>query len=551
MNQLLYTPALTDRLIQALGWTLLHSLWQGLLVAIIAAAFLLTAKRSAAATRYNLVLATFILFTLSTITTLAWEWHASAAGHISTHHVTGISSKAAPLLSVYDFSGIQQFIYTCTAYFSKNAPLLVLVWFIFFVFRSVKLLNGLVYLQQARSRSLYAPPAIWESRLTALCKKLQLNKPVRFFESAYVKVPMVIGHLKPLILIPAGLLAGLPAEQIEAVLLHELAHIRRHDYLVNAMQAVMETVYFFNPGLLWISNLLRDERENCCDDIALAHTRNKKQFVQALISFKEHALYNTQPAVAFPGRKNQLLQRVSRILGNQYPSFAPAEKISFAAGTLIIGMVLATVAIGQVRSPKIQVQRNLTVALPVQSAPLPEINNPLIIKNTKRTVSRSARPVLKAGPTKNLYNKNDRGMPDEKPLAGTYQSQADKYREQARADNKQMLRDQQRAQLDQQQMLIDQQQSLRDQAQAIRQLESAKHDLTQSVKDQQQALKDQEQARIDQQQAYKDQQQALKDQAQAKIDQQQALKDQAQAAIDQKQFNKDLAIYTASKNIKP
>lgn len=545
MNLLLYIPNITDRLIQALGWTLLHSLWQGLLVALIAAAFLLTAKKASATVRYNLVLVTFILFILSTITTLVWEWQASAPDHISPH-IYSIKAKTGSQLSSYDFSGIQQLTYNCTVYFSKNAPVLVFIWFVFFVFRSVKLLRGFVFLQQAKNRYLYAPPESWKNRITSLCQKLQLNKHVRLFESGFVKVPMVIGHLKPLILIPAGLLAGLPAEQIEAVLLHELAHIRRHDYLVNAMQTVMECVYFFNPGLLWISTLLRDERENCCDDIALAHTRNKKEFVQALISFKEYALYNTHPAVAFPGRKNQLLQRVTRILGHQHPSFAPAEKISFAAGMLIIGMVLATTVIGQTRSAAIPAQTQPAVALSPRSA-----QSAALIQTTEHSQSKLAKPIRKRNPANKLYNNNVQVKPDEKLLAGIYRTQADKDQEQAQADRQQMLIDQQRAQADQQQMLIDQQQALRDHAQAIRQLESSKHDFIQSAKDQQQALKDQAQARIDQQQAYKDQQQALKDQIQAKIDLQQALKDQAQARIDQQQFNKDLTIYTAAKNIKP
>jgi bla regulator protein BlaR1 len=545
MNHLPYISNVTDRLIQALGWTLLHSLWQGLLVAMIAAAFLLKAKKASATIRYNLVLVTFILFILSTITTFVWEWQASAPDHISTY-ISGIQAKTDSQFSYYDFSGIQQLTYNCKVYFSKNAPVLVFIWFVFFVFRSVKLLKGLVYLQQARSRYLYAPPESWKNRITSLCQKLQLNKPVRLFESGFVKVPMVIGHLKPLILIPAGLLTSLPAAQIEAVLLHELAHIRRHDYLINAMQTVMETVYFFNPGLLWISTLLRDERENCCDDIALTHTRNKKEFVQALISFKEHALYNTHPAVAFPGRKNQLLQRVTRILGHQHPSFAPAEKVSFAAGMLIIGMVLATTVIGQTRSAAIPAQTQPAVALSprsAQSAPL--------IQTTAHSRSKLARAIRKNNAAKKLYNNNVQVKPDEKLQAVIYPTHADNDQEQALADRQQMLIDQQRARADQQQMLIDQQQALRDQAQARRQLESSKHDLIQSAKDQQQAIKDQAQAKIDQQQAYKDQQQALKYLEQAKIDQQQALKDQAQARIDQQQFNKDLTTYTAAKNIKP
>ncbi|MES2062445.1 MAG: M56 family metallopeptidase [Bacteroidota bacterium] len=536
MNQLLLSPVITDRLIQAFGWTLLHSLWQGLLVAMIAAVFLMAAKKSTATVRYNLVLVTFILFILSTITTLVWEWHASAPSHVSTH-IPGIQAQAATLLTSYDFSGIQQLTYKCTVYFSDNAPVLVFIWFVFFVFHSVKLLKGLLYLQQARNRYLYSPPTIWESRIISLCQKLKLSKQVSLFESGYVKVPMVIGHLKPLVLIPAGLLAGLPAEQIEAVLLHELAHIRRHDYLVNVMQAIMETVYFFNPGLLWISTLLRDERENCCDDIALAQTRNKKEFVQALINFKEHALYNTYPVVAFPGRNNQLLQRVARILGHQHPSFAPAEKISFAAGVLIIGMVLASTVIGQTPLSAVSDQTHPTVALSPQPAQ-PAPPNLLIIKSTDHSPSKLIKLTRKRNSSKKLHNNNEQIIPNENLQAGIfYRDRANKDREQALADRQQMLIDRQRAQTDQQQMLIDHQQALKDQAQAIRQLESAKHDFIQSEKDQQQALKDQ--------------QQALKDQAQAKIDQQQALKDQAQAKIDQQQFNKDLTIYTSAKNIKP
>ena len=111
-------------------------------------------------------------------------------------------------------------------------------------------------------------------------------------------MPVVIGHLKPVILIPLGCLAGLPADQVEAILLHELAHIRRSDYFVNFLQNITESIFFFNPGLLWISSLIKEERENCCDDIALEQTKNKRGLVQALISFKEQELYGSGSALA-------------------------------------------------------------------------------------------------------------------------------------------------------------------------------------------------------------------------------------------------------------
>ncbi|TWV93668.1 M56 family metallopeptidase [Chitinophaga pinensis] len=187
----------------------------------------------------------------------------------------------------------------------------------------------------------------WRSRLQQLCEAVGVTKSVRLLESAFVKVPVVAGHLKPVILMPAGLLAGLPAQQIEAVLLHELAHIRRHDYIVNLLQVCCETVFFFNPGLLWISVLLRDEREHCCDDIALQQTGSKKTFIEALISFKEYTLSAQYPAVAFPGRKNQLLQRVSRIINNRHQSMGTAEKVCFFTGMAMLSVVLSTAAITQ------------------------------------------------------------------------------------------------------------------------------------------------------------------------------------------------------------
>ena len=111
-------------------------------------------------------------------------------------------------------------------------------------------------------------------------------------ESAIVKVPVVIGLLKPVILLPLGLLSNLPPDQVEAVLLHELAHIRRKDYLVNLLQSFAEVVFFFNPALLWISSLMREERENCCDDVAISHIKNKKQFIHALVAFQEYAMHH-------------------------------------------------------------------------------------------------------------------------------------------------------------------------------------------------------------------------------------------------------------------
>ena len=105
----------------------------------------------------------------------------------------------------------------------------------------------------------------------------QLAFPVLLLESALANVPVVFGHFRPVILVPAGLLAGLPPEQIQAILLHELAHIRRCDYAVNFLQRLVEGLFFYHPATWWIARVIRAERENCCDDAAVAITGNAHQ----------------------------------------------------------------------------------------------------------------------------------------------------------------------------------------------------------------------------------------------------------------------------------
>ncbi len=171
-----------------------------------------------------------------------------------------------------------------------------------------------------------------------LAERLQIKKRVQLLQSEIVKVPVMVGFFKPMILFPFSLMSQLPPEQIEAVLLHELAHIKRKDYFVNLLQSFAEIIFFFNPGVLWISSLIKDERENCCDDIAINQTKSKKEFIHALVSFQEYNI-GSKYALAFPGRKNHLLNRVKRIITNNNKALNNMEKISLAAGIVIISFV--------------------------------------------------------------------------------------------------------------------------------------------------------------------------------------------------------------------
>jgi bla regulator protein BlaR1 len=513
MMHLLLTSTTMDKMISAFSWMLIHSLWQGLFLSIVAAAVLMLNKRSSAARRYNLALTLFAAFTSMCVFTFIWEWNHAASQTIVPPFAGAIGANVSALFSGNVYS-IKQLIKAFTDYFSANSPMIVMVWFIFFLFKSVKMMACLVYNQRIRNRQIYEPSEFWANTVSKLSEKLQINRTVKLLQSGYIKVPVVIGHLKPIILIPMGLLSGLPAEQVEAILLHELAHISRNDYFVNFLQNIAETIFFFNPGLLWISALLREERENCCDDIALAQTNNKRGFIQALVSFKEHELYGTAYSTAFPGKKNYLLRRVSRILENKDNTLGPTEKVFFMAGIILFSGVMATAAITQVHTIEYGYTKTRhTVVNTFARITTPAKNIQTVAARPARRMAHIRTPaapaVVESSPEPVMAKMQ---VPIQPPTL-TYNEKADRGKQQAIANQIEAQKQQEEARLDQIQARKDQEQAARDQEQARLDQIQAKKDQRQAALDQEQATKDTKQA-LDQQK--RDKEQALKDQLQAK-----------------------------------
>jgi bla regulator protein BlaR1 len=323
-------------MIQAICWTLIHSLWQGLIITVITGLVMQMTKEASAAARYNSLCILLFLFLLVCGCTFLFEWD----------HQYGLSSG---LNFVAPFSGkpIAWLVAALNEYLTGHAALIVLIWCLLFTARCARLMAGVVYSQRIRSYKTFSPPDYWCDKMGSLRASMQIKRGVGLMESALTRIPIVIGHLRPVIFIPLGLLTSLPEGEIEAVLLHELAHIRRHDYLVNFLQNMATNIFFFNPGLLWISSLIKDERENCCDDIAIARTKDKFQFVRALVSFKEHAMDPSSPfpnaanlAPAFAGSRNKLLQRVMRIVNSKNATLNPAERIFFLTSCFLAAILL-------------------------------------------------------------------------------------------------------------------------------------------------------------------------------------------------------------------
>jgi len=525
MAHLVLINGTLNKVITAFSWMLIHSLWQGLFLAIVAGAALVLAKKSSAAYRYNLSLVLFMAFIAACGFTFVYEWQTVATNAALIPLSVQNDVKAAPLF--IDVHTVKQLVNSFTAYFSANAPLIMMVWFMVFLFKSIKMISCLAYNQRIRNYQVYEPSAYWADKIAIYSEKLGIKKTVKLLQSGYVKVPVVVGHLKPIVLLPVGLLAGLPAEQVEAILLHELAHIRRNDYVVNFLQIVAEAVFFFNPGLLWISSVLKEERENCCDDVALQQTNDKVGFVQALISFKEHQLYGGAYATAFPGKKNYLMRRVVRILSNDNKMFGRGEKVFFITSILLFGMVVATAAVARIRetitSPakkEVYMAKTVTTTTKVtvtKAKPAKRHYNLIARTKTLNDIARTAELKLSQDVV-NLQLSRERLADATMNVARLQNNDAS-----VRADEQRKQLEAARAQADhdKQQTELDRQQADRDRAQAEKDRHQADLDRQQADRDRVQAEKDRHQADLDRQQADRDRQQAEKERAQAEIERQQ------------------------------
>lgn len=327
----------SDKLIHAISWTLIHSLWQGLVAALLAGIAIITTRKTGASLRYNLLLSIIGLFILSSLIT--FYLLASDRGSGSVNRITVASDSEDLFVQSYSPTttankiGVLSNIAT---YCDRNANLVVMIWVAFFFFNCIKLMNGFAGIRRIRQGALDSPGKWWLVCIDQLRARMRINHPVKLAESALVKVPVAIGFLKPIILVPVGLLSQLPPDQVETILLHELAHIRRHDYLVNILQRLVEAVFFFNPAILWISSVARREREACCDDMVIANTPKQGSYLEALVSFQEYSIAKSGYAMAIGNNRNILLNRVKRMITRENQKLNSMEKLCLTLGLMSI-----------------------------------------------------------------------------------------------------------------------------------------------------------------------------------------------------------------------
>ncbi|MBK7410492.1 MAG: M56 family metallopeptidase [Saprospirales bacterium] len=243
---------------------------------------------------------------------------------------------------VISFSGIAEttgpsYLTRLTTFLNRQLPFLVMAWIAGLLFFAVRTAGGYWFVHQLRQTGTAPDGANWQVRLEKIATRMKIRRPVRMLESIQVSVPLVIGHFKPLILMPVGLVNQLSVAEVEAILAHELAHIRRHDFLLNLLQSLLEILYYFNPAAWYISTSIRTERENCCDDWAVAVCGSSLTYVHALVQLQERAVSAPPFALSITGDGKPLLQRVRRILNQPNNKKTIMER--FTATLLLLAAV--------------------------------------------------------------------------------------------------------------------------------------------------------------------------------------------------------------------
>jgi beta-lactamase regulating signal transducer with metallopeptidase domain len=332
---------------QVLGWVLLHFVWQGALVGALTAIALAALRRSAADIRYVLsTVALSVMLTLPVVTAVQL-WHSVTESHAPATAgvlMSGPSARSTAVAEARVSAGLPASGSSEARARALNIepwlPACVLIWTCGVAILSLRLVSGWLWVQRMKSHGTTKAGSAWEQLAERVSRRLHISRRVRLLQSTVVDVPTVIGWIKPVILLPASALSGLSPHQLEAILAHELAHIRRHDYLVNLLQSLVETLLFYHPAVWWLSRRIRAERENCCDDLAVSLSGDPYTYAKALADLE--ALRGARPYLVMAADGGSLVNRIRRLLGA--PTHA-GRAPGWLAGTVSVAVMLG-IAVG-------------------------------------------------------------------------------------------------------------------------------------------------------------------------------------------------------------
>ena len=368
------TNWLSPNTMHSLGWALLHFLWQGTAVAALAAVLMTLCRRASA--RYVIAVGSLVLMLAAPIAT--FFFFLTSSGSSASAAPTRVDSAAeapevALIVAARTLSGIPRFSPSLDA-----LPWLVEAWLLGVAFFSLRSAGGFLLIERERRKQTTSV----SPRVLAMCQTVQrqlgLDRAIRYCECARMQAPAVIGWFRPSVLLPVTAVTGLSEEQLQSIIIHELAHIQRLDPFVNIFQICVETLLFYHPAIWWLNKRIREEREHCCDDVAVSMCGNPVEYARALTLMEE---WRSAPALAMAANRGPLSERILRVLGQKSIS-ARSSGIGLTGGVLclaaalVAGNILFGIAYPKPivhASPIAVVRLGWSSAASLQSAPAPAV----------------------------------------------------------------------------------------------------------------------------------------------------------------------------------
>ena len=349
---------LSPAVMRPLSWALLNFLWQGTALAALAAIAMMLCRK--ASVRYTLGVGVLVLMLAAPVATFLAYWQADPVATPITMPVLAAVQWHTPE-PVSRLSRASQGIGT------NIFPWMVEAWLVGVLLFSLRCLGGVLLLERIRRRQTAAVHGWLLEICLALQRRLRLTRAIRYCECTWLQAPAVIGWFRPIVLLPVTALTGLSEGQLQAVIAHELAHIRRLDAFVNAFQIAAETILFYHPAVWWLNRRIRAERENACDDVAIVLCGNALEYARALTLMEE---WRSAPALAMAANRGPLTVRITRLLGLSHlrsgvRALGVAASLFCLAAALFAGTVLAGMS-----RPSVAAQSGATL-VSVASAPTP------------------------------------------------------------------------------------------------------------------------------------------------------------------------------------
>lgn len=370
---------------QIIGWSLVHFLWQGTVIALLLQGVLAGCRTAAG--RYRTLMASLMLMLAAPLLTY-WVLSQPEAILPPLRETFGLVAPQSDGFAAAPVAAPSPGLHFSVSW-------LVYAWLAGVTTLSVRWLGGWVWLERVR-RAAEPVRGDFSTRCRWLINKIGVSKSVQFAQSTLIAVPMVVGWLRPVVLIPLSTLTTLSPQQLDAVILHELAHIKRLDAFANLFQILVETLLFYHPAVWWVSHRIRIERENCCDDIAVGLAGDSFGYAMALTMLEADRAF---PEMALAATGGALKARVKRLLGREEVPSRPFHLAAVAVA--LIGLVVGGGALKAMAGvPHVAPPPIVAVAAPAEPAQPEETVAVAVGAAGSMAVVAPVRPVSPPAPVK-------------------------------------------------------------------------------------------------------------------------------------------------------